>query len=115
MARGGSGFVVVMNRIPALIAAVEANSRSAPKRVADRIAASAKARAPVATGHLRASIHADSISAGKEAQIVVDAPYAGFVEFGTYKMSARPFLAPAIAEHEEEFMLEVAKPLGGAF
>lgn len=110
-----AGFTVVFNRIPALIAAVEANSKGAPKRVADRIAVSARARAPVSTGLLRSSIRTESISAGKEAQVVVDAPYAGFVEFGTYKMGARPFLSPAVAEHEEEFMLEIAKPLGGAF
>lgn len=110
-----SGFTIVFNRIPALIAAVEANSRGAPKRVADKIAVSARARAPVATGRLKSSIHAVSISAGKEAEVRADAPYALFVEMGTYKMSARPFLAPAVAQYQEEFELEIAKPLGGKF
>lgn len=113
MARGG--FIVVFNRLPQLIAAVEANSKGAPKRVADMIAASARARAPVASGYLRASIQSVSISAGKEAEVQVGAEYGAFVEYGTYKMAARPFLAPAVEEHKEAFLLELAKPLGGAF
>lgn len=30
-------------------------------------------------------------------QVHVDAPYAGFVEFGTSRMAPRPFLTPALA------------------
>jgi HK97 gp10 family phage protein len=112
MARS-AGFIVVFNRIPALIAAVEANAQQAPKRVADRIAASARSRAPVQTGALRASIESASVSRGKEAEVRVGAPYAGFVEYGTYKMGARPFLGPAVTEHQEEFLLEIGAPVLG--
>lgn len=54
---------------------------------------------PVDTGFLKASggiqITPDDV------EIVYDAPYASFVEFGTYKMAAQPYLRPAFDENEE--------------
>ena len=105
------GWIVVFNHIPALIAAVEVNSRAAPKKVADEILADAKARAPVLTGALRASGTTRSIEAGKSAEIEFGAPYAGYVEYGTYKMAAQPFLYPAVQAHEKQFVIEVGKPV----
>jgi HK97 gp10 family phage protein len=96
-------FIVVYNKIPMLIAAVEAQSRSYPKKVADAIAADARAYAPVATGALRSSISSATVKAGKEAEVVVGAEHGVYVEYGTYKMAAQPFLAPAVANHQEEF------------
>ena len=110
-----SGFIIVFNRIPALIAAVEANSQTAPKRVADRVAATAQQIAPKDTGYLASSIHAESVARGKTAEVRVDADYAAYVEYGTYKMAAQPFLQPAVSRHAAEFAAEVAKPLGGSF
>ena len=58
----------------------------------------AQANCPVDTGFLQASgfIQAD----GNDVQIGFEAPYASFVEFGTYKMAAQPFLRPALDEAE---------------
>lgn len=104
-------FIVVFNIIPQLIASVEATSKGAPKRVADRIAATARSYAPVATGALRASIEARSIAAGKTAEVVAGVEYAAYVEYGTYKMAAQPYLTPAFEEHADELALELIKPL----
>lgn len=61
----------------------------------------AKALAPVDTGHLRDSIthkaHGNAVTIGT----VVE--YASFVELGTSKHAAQPFLEPAIADHLEEY------------
>lgn len=103
------GFYIVFNHIPAIIASVEANARMAVKSTADKIVADAKARAPHKTGFLRSSIESKVVSAGKEADIYVWADYAAYVEFGTYKMPARPFLAPAMAAHVDDFAGEVGK------
>jgi len=103
------GWIVVYNKIPALIAAVEVNSRAAVKKKAEDIARDAKGRAPVQTGFLRSSIHAVSVAEGKSAEVQVDAPYAPFVEYGTYKMAARPFLSPAVAAHVDDFKSEVGR------
>lgn len=110
MARG-SGFVIVFNRIPELIAMVDANARSAPKKVADRIAATARSYAPVDTGALRGSIESVSVEAGYSADVIAGAEYAAYVEYGTYKMAAQPFLTPAVEQHANEFLLEVVSPL----
>lgn len=104
-----SGTIVVFNHIPALIAAVEANSRAAVKSTADKIRDDAKARAPVDTGYLRSSIVSTSVSTGKEAEIQVGAEYGIYVEYGTYKMGARPFLSPAVAAHVDDFAAEIGR------
>lgn len=109
------GFIVVMNRIPALIAFVEAESRSVPKRVADRILVDAKKNSPVVTGALRASGTTASIDAGKTAEVRFGAPYAAYVEYGTYKMAPRFFLSRAIDAHKGEFELEMGKGLFAKF
>src|SRR5262245_36004811 len=79
-------IITVYNRIPELIAFVEAESRSVPKKVADKILISAKGYVPVVTGHLRDSGQTRSVEAGKTAEILFDAEYAAYVEYGTYKM-----------------------------
>lgn len=64
---------------------------------AEDVKALAKQLAPVRTGRLRSSIYAkiqDWV-----AQIGAEATYALFVEFGTRRMQARPFLYPAIQEY----------------
>jgi HK97 gp10 family phage protein len=107
-----AGFFVVYNIIPELVARVEAVSRAAPKRVADRVAAAARSYAPVQTGFLRSSIESVSIEAGKSAEVQVGADYAAYVEYGTYKMAARPFLTPAFEDHAKELGLEIMAVLG---
>jgi HK97 gp10 family phage protein len=106
-----SGYVLLWTRIPELIASVEAASRAAPKSVCDKIAVDAKARAPVQTGYLRSSIKSVGLSAGKSAEVRVEAPYAAFVEYGTYKMAAQPFLTPAVEAHKKLFIEEIVAPL----
>ena len=53
---------------------------------------------PVDTGTLRASGHLEMKA--DDVEIVFDAPYASYVEFGTYKMEAQPFLRPAFDDAE---------------
>jgi HK97 gp10 family phage protein len=74
-------------------------------------------KAPEATGNLKASIQASQV--GPYTHIVVadttlgPVPeknyyeYAGYVEFGTSKMDARPFMAPAAEEVEPMVMAEI--------
>jgi len=61
------------------------------------VKALAKQLVPVRTGHLRSSIYA-KISEWV-AEIGAEATYALFVEFGTRRMRARPYLYPAIQQH----------------
>jgi HK97 gp10 family phage protein len=55
---------------------------------------------PVDTGNLRDS-HSVSIQ-GKTVDILVEAEYAGAVEYGTERQSAQPYLRPAIDNKAKE-------------
>ncbi|GEM_PF-793134 len=63
---------------------------------------------PVRTGRLRHSIRVGpDREAGRVgasvATIIADAPYAGFVEFGTVRMAPRPYLGPAISKYARRY------------
>jgi HK97 gp10 family phage protein len=96
------------------------------RKMAFRIEASAKQRAPVDTGALRASIYtatqkfsgyagAAAKAKGRATEehpapsgnvIAVVGPcveYSEYVEFGTHKMGAQPYLTPAVEEVSKEF------------
>ncbi|HZY93793.1 MAG TPA: HK97-gp10 family putative phage morphogenesis protein [Candidatus Bathyarchaeia archaeon] len=84
-----------------------------------RLAERARELAPVRTGHLMASIHAElgEQSEVKEAfapiQVRAEAEYATYVEYGTNRMAAQPFLGPAAQEIEPQIMEEVDRVLDG--
>lgn len=75
--------------------------------VADEIAEEAKRLAPVLTGHLRDNI---SVIRGRYGvEIYSAARYSLFVEFGTSKMAAQPFLR--VAYHKYSYFKSVAARL----
>jgi len=55
----------------------------------------AKEIVPVDTGFLQESIHVEKGDSLGEYRVVADAEYAKFVEYGTHKMAAQPFITPA--------------------
>ena len=62
----------------------------------------AKAACPVRTGVLRNSIAHEPKSATEEA-VGTGVEYAPYVELGTCKMSAQPYLRPAVENHQAEY------------
>ena len=65
----------------------------------------AKEIVPVRTGNLRRSIHSEieSTTANQAvARVGTNVEYGPYVEFGTRRMSARPFLRPALDEKGPE-------------
>lgn len=93
---------VIEDLVPAIKIRVESVARAAVKKVAEDIARDARQLVPVDTGDLQASITTESLTAGKEAEVQVGEDYAGFVEFGTVKMAAQPYLGPAAEQHEND-------------
>jgi len=67
-------------------------------RRATKVESAAKRNAPVDTGRLRSSITHELGQAGRDlvARIGTNVDYAPHVEFGTYRMSAQPYLRPAL-------------------
>ena len=68
----------------------------------------AKKRCPVKTGRLRRSITGDKD--GISAYLGTNVEYAENVENGTSRTKAKPFLRPAVTEHEDQYV-KVAKDI----
>jgi len=79
-----------------LLAEIEKRSRENLLKAALIVERDAKKNCPVKTGHLRRSITHVLSPNGKEAAVGSNVEYAKFVELGTRKMAARPFLRNAL-------------------
>lgn len=98
---------IIEDKIPLLVARVEATCRAAVMKVAHAIVRSAQEYVPYDTGDLHDSIEANSVAAGKEAEVTVGMYYGGYVEYGTRFTPAQPFLGPAVDDHSEELLPEI--------
>ena len=67
------------------------------------VEAYAKITAPIDTGALRNSIQVDEVTP-VQAIIAPHTDYAEYVEFGTSRMAAQPYMRPALDQHEREIV-----------
>lgn len=74
----------------------------------------ARQLAPVDTGYLRSSITGDTEVGGQtvRGEVTAGANYAIYVEKGTSRMAAQPFMRPAQQQHEPAWLAALAQ-LGG--
>lgn len=72
----------------------------------------AKRLCPVDTGRLRNSI--THTTDGRDAYIGTNVEYAPYVEEGTRRAAAQPFLKPAAADHASTYRAILERHLGGA-
>lgn len=70
-------------------------------------------KCPVDTGNLRGSITYEVDAAGNAVYIGTNVEYAPYVELGTSRQKAQPFLRPAASEHGEQYRKVLKKALGG--
>lgn len=70
----------------------------------------AKTLVPVDTGFLRSSIQS-AHGPDNSAIVAVAAEYAAYVEYGTSRMHAQPYLRPAVDEHISEIEQAVGETL----
>lgn len=82
-------------------------TEQAVERAARNIEGGAKARAPVRTGNLRASISAEK-TADLEWTVSVAAEYAAYVNYGTRHTAPNPFFTQAVEAAMPEFIAELA-------
>lgn len=66
----------------------------------------ARAECPEDTGALRRSIHGQVD--GATGIVGTNKEYAAYVEFGTYKMAAKPYLVPALKGKQGEVIAAIA-------
>lgn len=90
---------------------IEKDLRRAITRGCLAIERDAKINAPVDTGNLRASI--TTKVKNLEGEVGTNVNYAGYVEFGTYKQAAQPYLYPAYAQNKNKILNEIKNVVGG--
>src|SRR4051794_16695947 len=77
--------------------------------------ASAPGESPATdSGTLASRVFHDVQAGGFEASVFSDVNYAGMLEFGTRRMAPRPYLAPALREHADNFLRDIDLPVAGA-
>jgi HK97 gp10 family phage protein len=69
----------------------------------DDIVRDARSLVPVREGNLHDSIYAEPAGDGYEIEIGAGMDYAGYVEFGTSRQAAQPYLVPAIERNRYRF------------
>lgn len=70
-------------------------------------------RCPVDTGNLRGSITHEIDTGDNAVYIGTNVEYAPYVELGTSRQKAQPFLRPAASEHGAQYRQVLKKALGG--
>lgn len=98
-------------------ARVGALAAVATRKTATAINRDAKALAPVDTGNLRASLGVEFSGDGRagvmRAEIGPSASYGLYVEMGTSRMAAQPYLRPATERHVPAWMAALEQVAGG--
>jgi HK97 gp10 family phage protein len=95
-------------RLRELIATTRPKAARVVKATAFKVEAAAKVLAPVDTGALRNSLGSEAVD-DLTWQVGTGQDYAKFVEFGTSRMAAQPFLVPALEGNRAEFERRIAE------
>lgn len=93
---------IISDKLPALLAQMPELVMQIVEKTALDIVAQAQEAAPVRTGALRASIGME-MTGPAEATVSVGVDYGLFVELGTVKMGAQPYLTPAVEANSQPF------------
>lgn len=86
--------VSLTSRLPVIAAEMRPKAALAVQKTASDLEGHAKQNAPVDTGYLQGSIQAEQV-AELTSVVNVGAEYGVYVEFGTSRMAAQPYLVPA--------------------
>lgn len=99
-----------MTKLNEIIAQVPGNKDTVVKSAAFHILGNAREKAPVDTGWLRDhSDVSDKYSTQGYYNVEFYAEYAGYVELGTKRMYARPFLRTAVETERQNFIERLSK------
>lgn len=92
---GNVTVTITHNKFPQIAAALPENTKAIVRSAAFAIEAQAKTRCPVDTGALVNSISTEFENGGLTGIIAPHTEYAAYVEFGTKRQSAQPYMIPA--------------------
>lgn len=102
-----SGLDKLMEELGATAEATIDAAASAMKTTTGQVQAQAKQIAPKRTGYMANNILVEPVkktAASVTGTVNAKADYSSFVEFGTYKMSAEPFIRPAVSAAQSLFI-----------
>lgn len=111
------GLDNTLEKLSALDWRLALDLRTVVQANANRLEREAKARCPVRTGNLRNSIKAETHAGGLNADVGPRKPdgwYAHFLEWGTVKMAARPFMGPAWEAVRPRYIADVTAAVARA-
>jgi len=91
--------------------ALEEEVHNIVENVGDNMVSYAHGIVPVRTGNLMASIFADVDEDNLSVTLGATADYASFIEYGTVKMRAQPFLQPAADVGTEEMNARIEEAI----
>jgi len=107
---------IVYNRLPELRGELRAAASQVVRATAAMVEIRAKDIVPVDTGNLKNSIQTtmenDLLAIVSTGTTEEDAPYAIYVEYGTRRMAARPYMRPAAEAARPAFEAAMKKLLG---
>lgn len=102
-----SGLNSLMEQIGATAAETIEAASSAMKVTTGQVQATAKQVAPKRTGYMANNISVEPVkktATSVTGTVNAKADYSSFVEFGTYKMAAEPFMRPAVSAGQSLFI-----------
>lgn len=84
--------------IASLVARISTAATEGARKTAETVLFLSQVAVPIRTGALQRSGNIEVVETPEQSTAYVnyDEPYAGFVEFGTYRMSAQPYLRPSL-------------------
>jgi len=111
-----TGLDKLMEQIGATAGATIEAASSAMKKTTGKVQVQAKQIAPKRTGFMANNILVEPVkktATSVTGTVNAKADYSSFVEFGTYKMSAQPFIRPAVSAGQSVFIKTTMDKLKG--
>lgn len=108
------GLTEFINFTEQLSRDVEDQAKDIVKQATLQTERNAKQLAPVDTGYMRNSISSSFTHGGLVGTVTANAEYALFVEFGTTRQPAQPFMFPSFHQNIQQFINDLQGLLNGA-
>lgn len=114
------GVDEILNKLQGIGANVGRLENKALKNAAEPVLEDAKANVPVKTGKLKKGLKITNVKRKEGAKYILvgvdrgdnsEIFYGKFIEFGTSKMSAKPFLQPAYEKNKDNIKRTIAETL----
>lgn len=98
-----SNFSLRINLVPLKLAIAKAQEKALLEGLQE-VVADAKKGSPKLTGHNADTITQKVTPGGRKAAVFTESGYGGYLEVGTRRMAARPYIRPAFEKHKGKIL-----------